>query len=318
MEIPSGDIGSGERRPGPRGKSALGFFAVVLALYALLGSLAQSHHPALGLAWTEVFVFLLPSVAAAAGSNLDPRSFLLLRVRPSAVQLALGAGIGAALFLAASGVMTLTTMALPQRWVETFDLTHLFLGSGPERAGMALMASVVAPVAEEIAFRGYALSALRTWARPWPSIAACAVLFAVMHLDPVRFPAVLLLGIAFGWLAWRSGSIWPSVAAHAVNNGLGTAIAATGSAEPAADADVLGALGILAVGLAALAPLALLYWRATPEPPRPEESTVLLDPGDPSIRFRWPRVPTAFLALGLAGLAILAALAAFPGTLPRP
>ena len=315
MEIRPPDIAPDAGPPAPRDKSAVAFFSVVLTLYAFLGSVAQARHPALGLAWTEVFVFLLPAVAASAGSNLDPASFLLLR-RRRPLEIALGAGVGGALFLVASGVMTLTTLALPQRWVEAFDLTHLFAGPGRERLSMALLASIVAPLAEEVAFRGYALSALRTWARPWPSIAASAVLFAVMHLDPVRFPAVLLLGVAFGWLAWRSGSLWPAVAAHAVNNALGSAVVAGAGGEPAQDADLLGALGILSVGLAALAPLAFLYWRATPEPPPPGRSHVLRDPGDPSIRFRLGRVPRAFLFAALVGLLAFLALAA--GATPLP
>jgi len=310
MENPQTDIAPEAVRPERWEKSALGFFAAILVLYALFGSVAQAGHPALGLAWTEVFVFLVPALAAAAGSNLEPGAFLLLRRRPTPIQIAAGAGIGAALFLAASGVMTLTTLVVPRGWVETFDLTHLFLGSGREPAEMAVVATFLAPVAEEVAFRGYAQSALRTWARPWPAVASGAFLFAAMHLDPVRFPAVLLLGLAFGWMALRSGSIWPSVAAHAVNNGLGSALALLGGAEPAADADALGALAVLAVGAAALAPLAVLYWRATPAPPAPEEAMVLRDPGDRSVRFRLGRVPKRLLWLSFGGLVLLLSLIA--------
>jgi len=316
METRPTDIAQEPVYPERWEKSALGFFAVVLVFYALFGSVAQAGDPTLGLAWTELFVFLLPALAAAAGSNLSPRAFLLLRRRPSPRQLAVSVGMGGALFLAASGVMTLTTLAVPHSWVETFDLTHLFLGSGRQPAMMALLATLLAPLAEEVAFRGYAQSALRTWARPWLAVAASAFLFATMHLDPVRFPAVLLLGVAFGWMAFRSGSLWPSVAAHAVNNGLGSALALLGGAEPSADGDALGALGILAVGLAALAPLAVLYWRLTPAPPPAEDALVLLDPGDRSVRFRLGKVPKRLLWLAVAGLVLLLGMVALRGAPP--
>jgi len=317
METQRPDIGPEAPRPEPE-KSALGFFAAVLALYALLGSGAQALRPALGLAWTEVFVFLLPALAAAAGSNLSPGSFLLLSRRPRLLHMAIATGIGAALFLVASGVMTLSTLLLPASWVERFDLTRLFLGSGAQRLAMALLASLLAPVAEEVAFRGYILSALRTRTRPWPAIAGAAFLFAAMHLDPIRFPAVLLLGVAFGWLAWRSGSIWPAVVAHAVNNGLGSAVATSAGRDLGADADLASALAVSAVGVAAVAPLALAFWRATPSPPPLAEALAPVDPLDPSIRFRLSRVPGGYRYLAAAGAALLAALAASRHSLGPP
>lgn len=317
MEIRPPDIAPDAPLPEPQEKSALGFFITIFALYALLGSAAQAAHPVAGLAWTELFVFLVPALAAAAGSNLSPRFFLLLGRRPRPLQLLVATCVGGALFLAASGVMTLTTLVVPRGWTRLFDLSHLFFGSGTKPLLMALIASVLAPLSEEIAFRGYAQSALRTWARPWPSILGGAFLFAGMHLDPVRFPAVLLLGIAFGWLAFRSGSIWPSVAAHAVNNFLGSAVALSSGADPSADADLLAALATLAAGLAALAPLALLYRRATPTPSTAGDAMVLLDPRDPSLRFRWRRIPKPLRWFAVAGLLVFLCLVAYPGKRSR-
>jgi len=309
MEIRPPDIGAEPMRPEPWRKSALGFFAATLVLNALFGFVAQYRHPMLGLAWTEAFVFLLPAVAAAAGSNLSPSAFLLLSRRPRPREVATGAGVGAAVFLAGSGVMTLTTLVVPHSWVEAYDVTRLFAGSGAERVGMGVVATALAPLAEEVAFRGYALSSLRTWARPWPSILGSTLLFAAMHLDPVRLPAMLVLGATFGWLAYRSGSIWPAVAAHAVNNGLGSALAVAGGGEGPAEAELTGALALVAVGLLALVPLAALYWRATPRPPPPEDALVRRDPRDPSVRFRPGRVPRSILWLGVFGLVLFLALA---------
>ncbi len=291
-------------------KSGLGFFLLLMVLYAGLGGTAQSFHPVAGLLWTELFVFLLPAAFVAAGSNLRPGPFLLLARRPAPRQVLLGAACGLALFFAAGGIMSLTTLLVPHAWVDAFDVTRLFEGSREHQLAMALLASVLAPFAEEVAFRGYLLSALRTRLPPGASIVASAVLFAAMHLDPVRFPAVLFLGLFLGWLAWRSGSVWPAVAAHAVNNGLGSMVASGGAADPGAGGTLGASLAVLAVGLAALAPLALAWVRATPAPPDPSTNLVRTDPGDPSVRFRLPLVPPGWSALAGLGLLLYAVLGA--------
>ena len=292
-------------------KSGLGFFLLLMVLYVGLGGTAQSYHPVAGLIWTELFVFLLPPALVAAGSNLRPAPFLLLARRPPTRQVLLGAACGLALFFAAGGIMSLTTLLVPRAWVEAFDVTRLFEGSRRHQAGMALVASVLAPIAEEIAFRGYVLSALRTHLSPGAAILGSSVLFASIHLDPVRFPAVLFLGVFLGWLAWRSGSIWPAVAAHGVNNALGSALAAGGATDPGADGTIGASLALLAIGLAALAPVALAWIRATPEPPDASADLVRTDPADPSIRFRLPLIPPGWSALAGLGLLLYVALGTY-------
>ncbi|MCX5732134.1 MAG: type II CAAX endopeptidase family protein [Deltaproteobacteria bacterium] len=281
-----------------------------MALHVGLGGTAQGYWPAWGLVWTELFVFLLPSVMAASGSNLRPGAFLLLARRPTVRQVTLGAAIGVALFFAASGIMSVTTLLVPRSWVDAFDVTHLFEGSARDRLAMALIASLLAPIAEEVAFRGYLLSALRTRLRPGPAIAASSVLFAAMHLDPVRFPAVLFLGAFLGWLAWRSGSLWPAVAAHTANNGLGSIAVLSGGGDPGGDGSVAAGLALLAVGLAALAPLGLAWLRSTPSPPPASDDLVRIDPGDRSVGFHPTRVSPTWLATALAGVLLYGALAA--------
>ncbi len=312
---PAGGLtGPPEPSSAPPAKGILGFFAVVMALYVLPGAGSQALSAPLGLAWTQVFVFLLPAWAAAAGSNLRPRQFLLLARRPTSGQLWLGLLCGAAAFPAAEGLMALWSAALPERWVQDFDLSRLFAGSPLERAAMALLASLLAPVCEEVAFRGYVQGALLTRRRPGAAISLGALLFALMHLDPVRFPAVLALGALFGWLAWRAGSLWPAVAAHAANNGIGSAIGLAARAEPAPAAPLVSQAIVLAAAAAGiLALLAAFYRRATPSPPAPAELLARADPTDPSVRFRWLGVPPRLLGLEALGLALVLVMAAVLG-----
>ena len=79
---------------------------------------------------------------------------------------------------------------------------------------------LVAPVFEELLFRGLILQGfLRHYSRPI-AILASAALFAVAHLNPVQLIPPFALGVIYAWLRLRTGSLWPCVVAHALNNSL--------------------------------------------------------------------------------------------------
>lgn len=299
-----------------------GFFVAVLLLYAVPGALAQSASALAGLAWSELFGFLLPAALAAAGANLRPSRLLGLDRPPPVTTLLLALFCGVAGFLVAGSVMALTTLVLPSRWVEAFDLSPLFAGPAWHRLLLALLASLLAPLCEEAAFRGYVERSLAQRLRPAGAIGLTALLFAVMHLDPVRFPALVILGCLFGWLSWRAGSIWAGVAAHVANNGIASlAAAASGGSGPEAPASALQALGLLAGGAAWLAVLAWLYVRATPSPPAAAEAILPVDPALPSGRFRFARVPLALRRLVVLGMLLLGLIGlggALRGARPSP
>lgn len=91
--------------------------------------------------------------------------------------------------------------------------------------GLALLAGL-APLVEELIFRGL----LYGWlAGRWGSGIAfigSSLAFAAAHVELAHVVLVLPLGLMFGWLRWRSGSLWPSLVAHMANNGLAVAAAA--------------------------------------------------------------------------------------------
>lgn len=92
-------------------------------------------------------------------------------------------------------------------------------------ASLAIMA-LLAPLAEEAVFRGL----LYGWlARRWGTTIAwfvSSILFAAAHVEPAHALLVLPLGLWFGWLRQRTDSLWPSLVAHIVNNGLAVVAAA--------------------------------------------------------------------------------------------
>ncbi len=91
------------------------------------------------------------------------------------------------------------------------------------RVPLALLAVTLAPMVEEVLFRGVLLSALaRRWTGP-VAVLGSALLFAFAHLPDLDFnflamPELLVLGLALAWLRLRSGSLWPAILAHGLHN----------------------------------------------------------------------------------------------------
>ncbi|HSM92074.1 MAG TPA: type II CAAX endopeptidase family protein [Anaeromyxobacteraceae bacterium] len=274
-------------------------YALLLALLLPAGLFAQLADPLAGLLWTELFVFLVPAVVATAGANLDPRAWLRLRP-PTTTSAGLAFLLGTSGWFLGSAVFAAARAVAPREVVQRFDLGRLFEGSPAEQAAMVAAAAVVAPLCEELAFRGYLTSALLSRHRPALAIGGSALLFALLHLDPVRAPSILVLGVIYGWLSVRTGSIWPGVIAHATNNAIAAALAlrmpaGTGEAEPTLGMALLG----VGAGAAGVALVAQVFRAAVPSAPA-AGALPLRDPSTPSARFRLGRLP---LPLGLAILA---------------
>lgn len=78
---------------------------------------------------------------------------------------------------------------------------------------------LLAPLAEEMVFRGAILRSLLRWkSNPWVGIVISAILFAVIHMNPAQMPHAFLIGLLLGWMYWRTDSIVPGVVYHWLNN----------------------------------------------------------------------------------------------------
>jgi membrane protease YdiL (CAAX protease family) len=78
---------------------------------------------------------------------------------------------------------------------------------------------LLAPLAEEMVFRGAILRSLLRWkSNPWVGIVISAILFAVIHMNPAQMPHAFLISLLLGWMYWRTDSIVPGVVYHWVNN----------------------------------------------------------------------------------------------------
>lgn len=103
---------------------------------------------------------------------------------------------------------------------STLDQLQEVLAVAPvgAKVGLVVAICVVAPVSEELAFRGFLWHHLR---RVLPLLAVLPIsslLFVGYHLDAVQTPTLVPTALLLGWIRWRSGSFGPAIAAHAANN----------------------------------------------------------------------------------------------------
>ncbi len=86
-----------------------------------------------------------------------------------------------------------------------------------EYLGLFFLLAILAPLIEELLFRGLLYGYLRGRAGVAVSVIVSALIFAVLH---VVIPPLFVMGAIMAVLAERNRSLWPSIALHATNNGL--------------------------------------------------------------------------------------------------
>ncbi len=95
---------------------------------------------------------------------------------------------------------------------------------------VALGFSLVPAVTEEWLCRGILFSSLeRRWGAR-ATVFTTAAVFALLHCDALQSPPAFLMGLFLGAIRWRTGSVLPCMAAHAVNNAVAVTVALTGIA----------------------------------------------------------------------------------------
>ncbi len=101
------------------------------------------------------------------------------------------------------------------------DITEAFLAT-TTAGGLTvnlLMIVVLPAFAEEVLFRGVLAKIIRDWTKSIHfAVLISAFIFAAIHLQFYGFLPRFLLGVAFGYLFFWSGSLWLPIAAHFTNN----------------------------------------------------------------------------------------------------
>jgi uncharacterized protein len=202
--------------------AAVGALLVDIPALAFGVDVSSSHIPP-GLTIADTFVQDLAFVAVAVFfAQLGSRtvSAAMFGLRPTRLSRAARLVIATLLgFLFFSLIWTSIFHAGRERLLDqlgTNESTVLLLLS-------AALTCVVAPICEEFLFRGFIFTALRNWRGVWPAAIISGLLLGGVHAGSA--PAVDLVplaGLGFGLcLLYRAtGSLYPCIAAHSLNNSL--------------------------------------------------------------------------------------------------
>jgi sodium transport system permease protein len=157
----------------------------------------------------------------------------------------------------------------PQAQAQVEKITELF--NGAPLWQMLLVIGLAPAICEELAFRGFILSGLRRMGHKWGAIVLAAVIFGLAHGILQQSLGACVVGIVIGYLAVKTGSLWPGVLYHLVHNSLSVLLARLSPDAVAAD-PILRLLFVSAEGgeqvvyrpaaalVAALLAAGILWW----------------------------------------------------------
>jgi len=157
-----------------------------------------------------------------SGEGRRKLGILGLRARRAAWLVAQGIGGYAVLVV----VLVLLTTLLPggdllnQAFSQTGERILSTARSLPARVGLFVLICMVAPVVEELIFRGFVYPGLRRRMSVTGAVVTSALFFALMHNNPAAIAPIAIIGIVLAVLYERNLSLVPSIVCHALNNTL--------------------------------------------------------------------------------------------------
>lgn len=202
--------------------------AVVLAVGLALMAMRVDPGQALSSGWGIAVLFLgtqLPLLFRGLRRRRRNRE----KLRPelplfngtTGIAIIRGVGTGAALALLSGAYTAAVSWALGP---DSIDNQIDFLRDMTDNPGaVALLigiVSILAPLCEEVFFRGAIFAAGRAAGVENAGIAISAVLFATMHLIPLLFPFYVVFGVVMCKLYARSGTLASPIAAHMTMNAM--------------------------------------------------------------------------------------------------
>jgi membrane protease YdiL (CAAX protease family) len=168
---------------------------------------------------SEALILLpLSTIVVRRGISL-PEAYRLRPVSSTVLRDTVFIGLGVTILVDELDRLVAMVFPLPEN--ITRGMEFLTFSSPVEAVLVILGAVLLAPLVEEIVFRGFFQGQLEQGYRdPTKAILFSSLLFTILHFNPWWSLQIYLLGVVLGYLAWRTGSIWPSFVIHAVNNSL--------------------------------------------------------------------------------------------------
>lgn len=125
------------------------------------------------------------------------------------------------------GLSKLTKLLMPENIQHTHDLLTALPALPVQWKLVVIFSAVVmAPLAEEVFFRGLLQSMVRSrTGSPWVAILTTSLFFSLMHLrSPQDAPPLFVLSVVLGYNYERCGRLYPPILIHALFNGLNIAV----------------------------------------------------------------------------------------------
>ncbi len=142
-------------------------------------------------------------------ANLKMRFFNLFQI------------LGGVTILVACSQFALDLMSLLPWPFEDIDMSQPYreIMKDPGASAMFLLvACIIAPLFEEVLFRGIIFRALLDSYKPWVAFVVSSGLFAILHPLPL-WPAIFAVGLGLSLIYYRTGNILINIWAHALWNG---------------------------------------------------------------------------------------------------
>lgn len=176
-----------------------------------------------------MFLFLMAAVSVAIViRRMGPVRWLGLRWKEWPWVLLIAPGTVVCMWVFFAGLQGLGYMDLMERLgVEKVQETVELFQKGKDPAVLILMAFaavIVAPICEEVVFRGYLYPVAKRYAGPWVAAVCTALMFSAAHGNMAALLPLFVFGLVLVALYEFTGSIWAPVAAHFLFNAATVAV----------------------------------------------------------------------------------------------
>ena len=204
----------------PIGAVLLAFAVLIVAAGVLAATPLSDDATTALLQFGTSLLLLVFAVRLRRGLPAHERRLTTALKRSAGGAIGIGIAVGLGIVVAAGAIILIGQAIDPVVKERLEDVEEI--GTVPWQLAITVFALVVlAPLGEELLFRGLLLRALVRRLRFWPSAIITSLLFASAHPDSyVLWPraiALVLTGLGLAWLYRRRG-YWASVTAHATVN----------------------------------------------------------------------------------------------------
>ena len=136
----------------------------------------------------------------------------------------IGIGVGFAVMFAAAAAGAITAAVFGLERIEAAETLALAGARGPVLAAIFVGAVIVAPIGEELFFRGHLFRWTASRCGLRYAYVLTAAIFAVGHLNPPGIPGYAVAAVIFGWSYDRWRTLVVPIVAHMTMNGVGLSL----------------------------------------------------------------------------------------------